>query len=229
MPRIEKLNEVPFDIQASSHIIFSVDPGKENFACRLEKRENGVITPLMFIRIKLTDHVLQEIKQFLDDKADLLRTSTVMIVERQMPINYRMVRLSQFIETYFICMYPNVSLFEISSKLKADKKICVATCHSILEKGGDSQSIELLHQLKKDKVKIDDLADTVCQIQAFFDVYPTEKKIPLGPSAFFNKPKKSRAKKTKVTKATTDVLPKATDVLPNDSTSKVKKTRKVKS
>jgi hypothetical protein len=202
MPRIERLNDVPFDIKAEKHIIFSVDPGKENFACRLEERNNDIITPLLFIRIKLTDHVLQEIKKFLDDNRELLCTATVMIVERQMPINYRMVRLSQFIETYFICMYPHVSLFEISSKLKAEKKVCVATCLSILEKGGDQQSIDLLHELKGQKVKIDDLADTVCQIQAFFDVYATEKKIPLGPSAFYNKPTKKKAKAAKKPVAT---------------------------
>jgi hypothetical protein len=183
MPKIEKLSNNDIDINMD-HIIFSIDPGKENFACRLEERVGNNINPLIYIKIKLGENALIEITKFFEDHEYLLSKTTLMIVERQMPINYRMVRVSQHCETYFLTKYPKVVLFEISPKLKAEKKICVSTAINILERGGDKKSIELLNMMKKNKDKIDDLADTVCQIEAFLIEYKTLKTVPFGPSCF---------------------------------------------
>lgn len=210
MPKIERLNDVAFNIKADKHIVFSVDPGKTNFACRLEEIfSDGKVNPLIFMRIDLTQFALQEIKKFLDDNYNSLSHATVCIVERQMPINYRMVRLSQFIETYLLCMHPQAAIFEISSKLKVGKEDCIATAYEELRANGDQKSIDLLDEIKKTKVevngkkkkiKIDDLCDTICQRKAFFETYKTLKVIPMGPSAFQDKPKKKKGgqKKKKI-------------------------------
>jgi hypothetical protein len=165
--------------------IFSIDPGKENFACRLEKRSyDGYIEGVIFVKIALSENALTDITFFLDNNDQLLSKTNIMIVERQMPINYRMVRISQHCETYFLTKYPNVTIFEISPKLKAEKKLTYTTSLEILERGKDLKSKELLESMKKQKMKIDDLCDTVCQIHATIEELKNIKSVPRGPSCF---------------------------------------------
>jgi hypothetical protein len=196
MPKIERLNNVPFDL-TQDNFIFSIDPGKENFACRLEKRlSNGEIEPLIFVKIALSENALTDITTFLNNNEENLSKTNIMIVERQMPINYRMVRVSQHCETYFLTKYRNVSLLEISPKLKAEKKLTFTTALQILEQGKDFKSKELLEVMKKQKLKIDDLCDTICQIHATIEELKILKTVPNGPSCF----KKVSVKKKRINK-----------------------------
>jgi hypothetical protein len=196
MPKIELLNNAPFSIN-NDNFIFSIDPGKENFACRLEKRySNGTIEGFIFVKIKLSENALSDITNFFIDNQELLSLTNIMIVERQMPINYRMVRISQHCETYFLSKYPNVTLFEISPKLKAEKKETYSTALSILDNGKDFKSKELLESMKKQKLKFDDMCDTVCQIHATLEELKILKSVPNGPSCF----KKVSVKKKRINK-----------------------------
>jgi hypothetical protein len=172
---ITQLNHVPFP---ERKIIFSIDPGRVNFACRLEERkDDGTIEGLMFIRARFEE--LSEIIDFFEKNHELLKQTTICIVEKQMSINYTMIRVAQHVETYFLTKYPHVAVFEISSKLKVEKEVTIPTAKDILLKGKDTKSYEMLEKLgnpikekgkrKPKKEKLDDLCDTICQIEAFLD------------------------------------------------------------
>jgi hypothetical protein len=173
MTSIVQLNKVDFPAQK---IIFSIDPGRVNFACRLEERkEDGKIETLLFKKIRFEE--LLDIQNFFEEHQDILSKATICIVEKQMAINYTMIRVSQHVETYFLTRYPHVAVFEIGAKLKVGKDITVSTAKEILNKGEDKVGIEILDKLenpvkekgkrKPKKEKLDDLCDTVCQIEAF--------------------------------------------------------------
>jgi hypothetical protein len=197
MPKVERLTNIEIDLK-KDNIFLSIDPGKENFACRLEERKNdGTIRGIIFVKIKLGENAIMEITEFFKENEEILSETNIMIVERQMPINYRMVRVSQHCESYFMTKYPNVAIFEISPKLKAEKKITYETAIEILKKGKDQKSIDLLIEMKKSKLKIDDLCDTICQIKGFLDEIENMKNVPNGPSCF---KKVSTKKKKKVSK-----------------------------
>ena len=89
--------------------------------CSKKRKDDGTIVGLMFIRARFEQ--LSEIIDFFEKNHHLLSQATICIVEKQMSINYTMVRISQHVETYFLTKYPNVAVFEISSKLKAAKEI----------------------------------------------------------------------------------------------------------
>jgi len=120
---------------------------------------------------------LFDIIKFFEENEELLSKTTICVVEKQMSINYTMIRVSQHVETYFLTKYPHVAVFEISSKLKAKKDVTVPTAKDILEKGKDKIGIDILDKLenpikekgkrKPKKEKLDDLCDTVCQSDAF--------------------------------------------------------------
>jgi hypothetical protein len=108
-----------------------------------------------------------------------------------MPINYTMIRVSQHVETYFLTRYPNVAVYEISSKLKVGKDVTIDTAKKLLLDGKDQKSYDLLENLgnpkkeegkrKPKKEKLDDLCDTVCQIDAFMEeMKRLEYKVPQG-------------------------------------------------
>jgi hypothetical protein len=172
---ITQLNHVPFP---EKKIIFSIDPGRVNFACRLEERkEDGTIEGLLYVKKRFEE--LLDINRFFDENQELLSKTTICIVEKQMSINYTMIRVAQHVETYFLTKYPSVAVYEISAKLKVGKEETIETAKKILSKGNDKTSVELLERLgnpqkqagqrKPKKEKLDDLCDTVCQIEAFMN------------------------------------------------------------
>ena len=172
---ITQMNHVPFP---EKKVIFSIDPGRVNFACRLEERkDDGTIESLMFIRARFEQ--LTDIQKFFEDNHHLLSQTTICIVEKQMSINYTMVRISQHVESYFLTKYPHVAVYEISSKLKVGKDVTIETAKNKLLEGKDQKSYDMLEKMgnpikepgkrKPKKEKLDDLCDTVCQIDAFIE------------------------------------------------------------
>jgi hypothetical protein len=106
-----------------------------------------------------------------------------MIIERQLPMNLKAVRISQHIISYFMFHFKNLvpnlpMIFEIDSKLKSRelgasthlnergiKQWSIDLCKSLLVKRQDYDGLEIL---EKHKRKADDVADTLVQIEAFF-------------------------------------------------------------
>jgi hypothetical protein len=175
MTAIIQLNKIPFP---EKKIIFSIDPGRVNFACRLEERkEDGTIETLLFKKMRFEE--LWDIQTFFQEHDSILKQTTICIVEKQMAINYTMIRVSQHVETYFLTKYPHVAVFEIGAKLKVGKEITIPTAKEIMIRGNDKIGSEILDKLenpvkekgkrKPKKEKLDDLCDTVVQIEAFMN------------------------------------------------------------
>lgn len=175
------------------HKVISIDPGTANFCIRVETRpkgDYGLITMDLYHRLTLTDYINEEmlcttydvLTQFLDQHIDLFLQCHMVIIERQLPINYRTVRISQHALTYFMIKLKNTPLLplimEVDPKLKSRelkappsltesqlKKWSIDKATELLTLRQDQASLAVLQQSKK---KRDDLADTVCQIEALF-------------------------------------------------------------
>lgn len=224
MPKLIKLNDLPYPLH--DPIIFSVDPGRGNFACRIEKRcDNGTIIPYLLMRIDFGHLIIQEVTKFLIDREELIKTIDVLLIERQMPINYSMVRLSQHIESYIMTKYPHVVVYEINPKVKPEKNICFEAAIEELEKGNDTKTIDFLIDMQNKKEKCDDLCDTIGQIKGFLSlIREGPNKIPIGPELGVT----SKKKKSKTSKAPTKENKEFLSILKPQEEKKDKKSNKSK-
>lgn len=175
--------------------IISIDPGIRNLAIRVESRglrdSNHPVKTLVFdkLRISENDRKLEEnidklyflVNNFLDQYLEIFKSCHILIIERQLPMNLKAVRISQHIISYFMFHLKNIPslpmIFEIDAKLKGRelgasthlnergiKQWSIDHCKELLEKRKDQVAIDIL---KKHKKK-DDLSDCVCQIEALF-------------------------------------------------------------
>ena len=174
--------------------VISIDPGIRNLALRVESRGihgNYPIKTLVFDMLHIkeeerklvgnVDQLFLYITNFLDQYLKIFKESHIMIIERQLPTNYRAVRISQHIITYFLMNLKDLPqlamIMEIDPKLKgrelgASKHLnergikvwSVEYSQSLLTKRQDWNGLEKLNKSKKK----DDLADTICQIEALF-------------------------------------------------------------
>jgi len=188
--------------------VISIDPGIRNYALRVEERSiqtsSYPIKTLVFekLRISNKDRELSEISEcmiykllskFLDKYLKVFKTCHIIIIEKQMPFNYKATRIAQHTLTYFMTHLKNIStyplIYEISAKLKGKelgasshlnergiKVWAVEKATELLELRKDENGLQIL---KKNKKKADDLADTVCQIEAFFSLnnWPLTQKV----------------------------------------------------
>jgi len=176
--------------------IISIDPGIRNLALRVESR--GItsgsfpIKTLVFDKLHIkevdrkiegnTDNLFKFITNFLDSYLHIFKDCQMMLIERQLPINYKAVRISQHIISYFLLHFRNLPtypmIYEVDPKLKGRqlgasnklnergiKQWAIDECRSLLTKRHDWEGIEVLNKNKK---KADDHSDTVVQIEAFF-------------------------------------------------------------
>lgn len=176
--------------------VVSIDPSLKNLGFRIEKRfTNGKIESLVYCRknfapnIKKSDNLepsiicdtYEVITQFLDQYINLYLNSHIIIIEKQLIQNYKAVRISQHIISYFLFHLKNAPLLplivEIDSKLKLrqlgaprgmnerqNKKWLIEKAKELLQLHDDFASYQ---QLIKER-KADDLSDVVCQSEAFF-------------------------------------------------------------
>ena len=173
--------------------VVSIDPGTVNFGFRIEKRFlNGNIFTIVFEKIQFTsgeegfmiNNTYQQITNFLDSYFDFLMNSHFIIIERQMKENYKRVRISQHLITYFCIKLINSPLMpqiiEIDSTLKTRELHPKKNRHEMNKTGVKKWAKEEAKRLlimREDQTglaklastkKKDDLADTVIQIEAFF-------------------------------------------------------------
>lgn len=174
--------------------VMSIDPGKRNFCFRIELRfcnKDKIITEA-YEKIDLLgtqntekvtiDYINRNVLMVLDNYINLILNCDLIIIERQLSENYRMVRFSQHIITYLMVKVRDNSLktviMEIDSKLKtkmlnAPRKLnkrevklwSIEKATEILTLRKDENSLNVLQKAKSKK---DDLADTVIQIEAVF-------------------------------------------------------------
>jgi hypothetical protein len=174
------------------HQIVSIDPARKNYAFRIERRYfSGQITTVAFDKVHI-ESIIEDDKNTICDTYNVLtnflnkfdkfyKNCHYIIVERQLPQNYKASRIAQHTLSYFFLKLKDSPLFpsiiEIDPKLKgkilgAPKNITDKQLKSwAIEKGTNLLNIRqdtyALTVLKQFKNKQDDLCDTICQIEAF--------------------------------------------------------------
>ena len=177
--------------------VISIDPGIRNLALRVETRgmtsSNHPIKTIVFEKLKITeedrrlagnnDQLYFLMTQFLDKYREIFKTADFVVIERQLPINYKAVRISQHIITYFLILFKDRMpllpvVYEVDPKLKGRelgaskhlnergiKQWSVDYAKALFTKRQDYDALKIL---QKNKSKGDDLADCACQMEAFF-------------------------------------------------------------
>lgn len=176
--------------------LISIDPGSVNFALRIERRwypGNGydnkidtIVYEVVNFKNGSNQSIYSTINLFLDQYVQEYKNTHVVIIERQMSniktgaINYKMIRVSQHIISYFITKTGNwpkhPSVIEFDSGLKTNllgaplgldkpgrKKWCRVKALELLTRRNDITAITKFNQSKKK----DDLGDIVCQAEAY--------------------------------------------------------------
>ena len=217
------LEPIQWNTRSDYYRIMSIDPGKKNFCFRIEMR-NLITKKIMtevFEKIDLigsqntdrvtVDYVNRNVMLILDKYMHLILNCNIVIIERQLSINYKMVRFSQHIISYLMIRLMDNSLktviLEIDSKLKtkqlrAPKSLgaketklwAIEKATELLTLRNDNVSINIMNKAQKSKK--DDLADTVVQIEAVFKLFgllttengniPSPTKISFGSTELFN-------------------------------------------
>jgi hypothetical protein len=183
--------------------IASIDPGRKNFALRIEKRQRGPnpkIQAEVFIRKTFSqsyngdyDTLYCEILAFLDSYLDLLKKCHYVLIERQLPNNYQSVRVSQHVLTYVLVKLKDAQylpiIAEVHPSLKGKmlsapsninsnglKKWAVEKAIEICEQRDETSSAETIRKERgaRGQTKGDDLADTILQIEAVMMMVPDE-------------------------------------------------------
>lgn len=175
--------------------IASIDPGIENLAIRIERRyKDGRILPLYYDRVKLSEpqdpdpmsRIYFNCTQFLKTLQPYFLECHLIVMERQLPINYRCIRISQHMVSYFVLTLADSPLMplmiEIDNKSKGRalniprglnklqyKDWLIEKATELLQMRQDQAGLDKLlneRSNSKKKKKQDDLADTVCQAEA---------------------------------------------------------------
>ncbi|CAH6420830.1 Hypothetical protein HVR_LOCUS1301 [uncultured virus] len=173
--------------------VISIDPARKNYAFRIERRyHNGWITPVVFDKVAveafeqtgnvLINNTYQMLTAFLNKYEQYYNDCHFVIIERQLPQNYKATRIAQHSISYFSIKLQDrpllPSIIEIDPKLKGkvlgapkginDKQLktwAVEKARYLLTMRLDDFSLKVLDHFRN---KQDDLSDTVCQIEALF-------------------------------------------------------------
>lgn len=173
--------------------VVSIDPARKNYAMRIERRyDNGLIVPIMFDKVKIESietvdenticKTYEVLTEFLNKYSKFYEECHFIIVERQLPQNYKATRIAQHTISYFSIKLCNNKLLpaiiELDPKIKGkmlnapkgitDKQLkswAIVKARELLTIRSDKFSLGVLDCFKN---KQDDLSDTVCQIEALF-------------------------------------------------------------
>lgn len=177
------------------HQFISIDPAIKNLAIRVERRHhNGLIvclftkkwSPWQVETIKNgkeeieVNKVYENINRALIECEFYLSTTHYVLIERQLPENYQATRVAQHLLSYFIIkcqdQYLLPSIIEVDPKLKGKQLGAAKGMNKMDLKKWSVEKAIALCELRKDFVtlkvlqdnkKKDDLADVLCQIEAF--------------------------------------------------------------
>jgi hypothetical protein len=169
----------------------SIDPGVKNLAIRIERRylDSRLIEAYVYNKFapfevvtendESINHLYKNINNILNNYKKYFNTTHYIIIEKQLPINYQATRVAQHIISYFINHLTDApllpSIVEIDPKLKGKllkapkglnkkelKVWAVKHARELMLKRDDKYSLTIFDKTKKK----DDLADTLCQIEA---------------------------------------------------------------
>ena len=176
---------VPVEKQVMRYV--SIDPGQNNFVIRIEKRIGSAVTKLCsrVVTLEQDKHVINfenkrtswitELHSVLDGYSQYYPEVDIALIERQMPINTRMKCMESVIASYFILKYPHIVVVDLSSKMKAKIFGADKLKHTELKKWSPKLANKLTRirrdtkytECIADRVKVDDDADSLVQIEAF--------------------------------------------------------------
>lgn len=161
--------------------VVSIDPGIKNFSMRIEMINGIQIVPVCYFVTSFADvqleHRYNAIIDLLNKYTEFFDLTTCVIIESQLHVNYKSLRLSQHLITYFLLrMRFNQCaciIFEVSSKLKRKifngpkgkielKKWSSIKAREIFIEEHDQWSINIIDSAKKK----DDLGDVKLQKEA---------------------------------------------------------------
>jgi hypothetical protein len=173
--------------------VISIDPARKNYGFRIERRyHNGWITPIVFDKTAVESfeqegdtiicNTYQVLTAFLTKYEQFYDDCHFIIIERQLPQNYKASRIAQHTISYFSIRTHNKpllpSIIEIDPKLKGkilgapkgttDKQLktwAIEKARELLSIRKDDFSLQVLDHFRN---KQDDLSDTVCQAEALF-------------------------------------------------------------
>lgn len=169
----------------------SIDPARKNYAFRIERRyHNGWITPIVFDKVSIESidkegdtticNTYNVLTAFLEKYRQFYDECHFLIIERQLPQNYKATRIAQHSISYFsiiLCNRPLLpSIVEVDPKLKGrllnapknitDKQLkswAVVKARELLTIRRDDFSLGVMNHFRN---KQDDLGDVVCQTEA---------------------------------------------------------------
>lgn len=173
-----------------------IDIGYENLCRRISRRKMSPkkVTPIAFdkvnVRIEADEEefrvLFRDLEVWLDQHRRDYFDTHVIIIEWQLPQNYKAIRISTFILSYFYFLLKDTPLFpfiiEMRSGFKDDyfpilkplnqnarKSKCGELGLELLHLFDDKQSLEIMEQgtSKHKKKKIDDYGDTVLMEEVF--------------------------------------------------------------
>lgn len=165
--------------------IVSIDPGRVNFAFRIEKRylSGYPIETEVFVKIDLGDISVMcgNLTTFLDTYAHIYDTVHIFMIEKQLYVSYKALRVSQHAITYFMLKTKDKPLLpvimDVDPKLKSRildappylnstglKKWAIDEAINLLTIRDDQKGLEIMRSATASKK--DDLADTVVQCEA---------------------------------------------------------------
>lgn len=165
-----------------THInVLSIDPAIKHFATRFGQRSwNSIITFSMYLNNFESEDVFLRITEHFERLDRTIADCHVAIVEGQYHENHDMIRVAQHIITYLTITYPNLIVVEISPQAKYQaldmptgltpyqrKKWSVEKCRELAEERRDYLCIDALNTCP---FKLDDIAETVTQEEAWFKV-----------------------------------------------------------
>lgn len=174
--------------------IITIDIGFTNLCLRISRRyiKPKKINVIAFekTQVKIDNDedghrvLFNDLNQWFDRYRERYFETHVIIIEWQLPQNYKAVRISTFILTYFFLLLKNAPLLplilEMRSTFKDDyfpvlkplnqharKNKCVEIALDLLKNQEDYTSIEVMSQKKNGKKKQDDYADTALMEEVF--------------------------------------------------------------
>jgi hypothetical protein len=162
-------------------VVVSIDPGKKNLAIRIELRyskQQCIPVTLFMQRVSFDGDdkykTYLSIKNYFDSLDDYLKYASLFVIEKQLPVNYEILRISQHIITLIMIKYPSAMIVEIDPKQKSKlfdvkylnskglKKWSIETAIALLNNRND----QVAQSIIKSEKKKDDLCDTILQSEA---------------------------------------------------------------
>ena len=184
------------DWSSFKHItIVSLDPGITNLGIRIERRPFGhdvwKVEPLQFANTCYkqfktntqtnSSALYRSITEYLKSLNDDIMCAHIILIEKQLPVNYHMVRVSQHLITYFMMILTSSNIHPLIVEIDSTGKTKILGAPKLTSKRQVKDwSVEKALQLsyiRQDwfsfmailnatRNKSDDLADTLVQIEA---------------------------------------------------------------